>query len=350
MKNIVLIILLTFFSCSLYQDNDEPNIFFQFSDFEILELGKSFSDMIISDVQSAIYLSDYNNNSLLKINTQNSLLVEQHTIVGSHPIALDINSDESIIAIAHEGESSILILNSQDLEILNSFSVSLMNMNDLAFINDTTLIISSKTDPSCITLNLISGEETSQSVLNGELAMDREGQILYVATSSSLKKYNWDGLRLNQDPNISDPYGFVGDIHHIVYNAQKNIIFICLSTEDNSLKVEHLYSYHGDDMTFAGKYQIQSPGLSTAISQNGERVFVAPTDADEVGVFVIEFSQNTKLEKNYYLSAGNLASRGIALDSDEENLYLLVNIPGDDDSFEPYNDHSYDLQRIQINN
>ncbi len=168
MKNIVLIILLTFFSCSLYQDNDEPNIFFQFSDFEILELGKSFSDMIISDVQSAIYLSDYNNNSLLKINTQNSLLVEQHTIVGSHPIALDINSDESIIAIAHEGESSILILNSPDLEILNSFSVSLMNMNDLAFINDTTLIISSKTDPSCITLNLISGEETTQSVLNGE--------------------------------------------------------------------------------------------------------------------------------------------------------------------------------------
>ena len=120
--------------------------------------------------------------------------------------------------------------------------------------------------------------------------------------------------------------------------------------EDNSLKVEHLYSYHGDDMTFAGKYQIQSPGLSTAISQNGERVFVAPTDADEVGVFVIEFSQNTKLEKNYYLSAGNLTSRGIALDSDEENLYLLVNIPGDDDSFEPYNDHSYDLQRIQLNN
>ena len=65
MKNIVLIILLTFFSCSLYQENDEPDIFFQFSDFEILELGKSFSDMIISDVQSAIYLSDYNNNSLL---------------------------------------------------------------------------------------------------------------------------------------------------------------------------------------------------------------------------------------------------------------------------------------------
>ena len=103
-------------------------------------------------------------------------------------------------------------------------------------------------------------------------------------------------------------------------------------------------------MTFAGKYQIKSPGLSAAISQNGDRVFVAPTDADEAGVFIIEFSQSTKLEESYYLSAGNLAPRGLALDQDEENLYLLVNIPGDDDSFEPYNDYSYDLQRIKLNN
>ena len=38
-----------------------------------------------------------------------------------------------------------------------------------------------------------------------------------------IKKYNWNGLRFNQDPNISDLYGFVGDVHHIVYNTQKNI-------------------------------------------------------------------------------------------------------------------------------
>ena len=101
-------------------------------------------------------------------------------------------------------------------------------------------------------------------------------------------------------------------------------------------------------MTFAGKYQIKSPGRATAISQNGERIFVAPTNADEIGVFIIEFSQDTKLEENYYLSAGNLTARGIVLDSSEKYLYLLVNIPGDDDSFEPYNDYSFDLQRITL--
>ena len=348
MKNIGIIILLILCSCTLYQDDKEPEIFFQYSKFEILELGKSFSDMIISDNQNAIYLADYNNNSVLKINTQNSLLIENNTIVGSHPIALDITSDKSTIAIAHEGESSILLLNTQTMAVSNSFSVSLMNMNDLVFVNDTTLIISSKTDPSCITLNLVSGEETTQSVLNGEFTLDKENEALYVATASSLKKYNWDGVRFYQDPHISDPYGFVGDIHHVVYNAQKGIIFICLSDKDNSLQVQHLYSYYGDDMTFAGKYQIKSPGLSTAISQDGERIFVAPTNADEIGVFIIEFSQDTKLEKNYYLSAGNLTARGIVLDSSEKYLYLLVNIPGDDDSFEPYNDYSFDLQRITL--
>ena len=102
-------------------------------------------------------------------------------------------------------------------------------------------------------------------------------------------------------------------------------------------------------MTFAGKYQIKSPGLAVTITPDGERIFAAPKDSDEIGVFIIEFSQNTKLETNYYLSAGNLSKRGICIDPNEKYLYTLVNIPGDDDSFEPYNDFSFDLQRIKIN-
>ena len=54
MKNIALILLLALKSCSLYKDSDEPDIFFHFSDFEILELGKTFSDMIISNDQNAV--------------------------------------------------------------------------------------------------------------------------------------------------------------------------------------------------------------------------------------------------------------------------------------------------------
>ena len=349
MKNLFPLLFCFFMSCSLYQDTESPKIYFEYSDFDILNLGRTISDIIISDNGQNLFLSDYNNNSLLNIDVSDQLKILGEISMGSHPIALDLNSDNSIIVIALEGESTIYTVGTQAFEIVNQYSIPLMNVNDIAFLNDSIVVISSRTDPACISLNLNSSEYISQSVLNGELAMDQENDILYVATSSSVKKYNWDGDRFAQDSNISDPYGFVGDVHHFVFNAANNTVFACISSSnDDEKNIQHIYSYSGSDMTFAGKYLIKSPGLAVAVSNNGERVFTAPTDADEIGVFIIEFDQESKLESHYYLSAGNLTDRGLIVDSNNENLFILVNIPGDDDSFEPYNDYSFDLQRIKL--
>jgi len=347
-KFYILLSLYFIVSCSLYVDNEQPDIFFEYTEFDILELGGTYSDMEISADGQSIFLADYNNNRIVKINTGNTMNIDGFITLGSHPGSLDLNSDRSIIAVALEGESKVTILETSNLEIINSFPISLMNVNDLAFVNDTTLIISSRTDPSCITLNINNSSEISQSVLNGQLAMDRDHDILYVATSASIKKYNWDGVRFSQDSNISDPYGFSGEVHHFVYCSSNNTVFACISSMEEDVSVQHVYSYNGSDMTFAGKYLIKSPGLAVAVSMDGLRVFTAPTDADEMGVFVIEFDQKTKLESNYFLSAGNLTDRGLILDSQNQFLYILVNIPGDDDSFEPYNDYSFDLQRIKL--
>ncbi len=343
-----IVIVITTLSCALYRDEETPDIFYEFLDFEILELGRTFSDMIISNDGKNLFLSDYNNNSILKINTENNLTLENTLIVGSNPIAIDLNNENSTLAITHEGESTVMIVDTKIMSVQNVLPVSLMNMNDLIFVDDSTVILSSKTDPSCITLNINTGEEITQSVLNGEFAIDRINSTLFVATSSSIKKYNWSEDRFYQDPNISDPYGFVGNVNHIIYNIEKKIILTCIKDKNEISNVQHVYSYHSEDMTFAGKYQIKSPGLAVAITEDGNRVFAAPTDSDEIGVFVIEFSQNTKLETNYYLSAGNLAKRGIIIDPGEKYIYSLVNIPGDDNSFEPYNDFSFDLQRIKL--
>jgi len=349
MKNLFPLLFCFFMSCSLYQDTESPKIYFEYSDFDILNLGRTISDIIISNNGQNLFLSDYNNNSLLNIDVSDQLKILGEISMGSHPIALDLNSDNSIIVIALEGESTIYTVGTQAFEIVNQYSIPLMNVNDIAFLNDSIVVISSRTDPACISLNLNSSEYISQSVLNGELAMDQENDILYVATSSSVKKYNWDGDRFAQDSNISDPYGFVGDVHHFVFNAANNTVFACISSSnDDEENIQHIYSFSGSDMTFAGKYLIKSPGLAVAVSNNGERVFTAPTDADEIGVFIIEFDQESKLESHYYLSAGNLTDRGLIVDSNNENLFILVNIPGDDDSFEPYNDYSFDLQRIKL--
>jgi len=329
-------------------DNDEPDIFFEYSNFDILKLGGTYSDMEISSDGIFIFLADYNNNRVLKINTENKMVIIGEIILGSHPVALDLNSDGTVMVVALEGESKVKIIDVNKFEIINSFYISLMNVNDLAFVNDSTIIISSKTDPSCISLNINNPMEISQSVLNGEMAMDTVNDILYVATSNSIKKYNWDGTRFFQDSNVSDPYGFSGNVHHFIYCSSSNTVFACISSKDEIINVRHVYSYNGTDMTFAGKYLINSPGLAVAVSADGNRVFTAPTDSDEMGVFIIEFDKQSKLESKYYLTAGNLTDRGLILDPKSESLYILVNIPGDDDSFEPYNDYSFDLQRIKL--
>ena len=38
-----------FLSCSLYQDSDLPDIFFEYHDYDILPLGRTFSDIIITE-------------------------------------------------------------------------------------------------------------------------------------------------------------------------------------------------------------------------------------------------------------------------------------------------------------
>ena len=86
------------------------------------------------------------------------------------------------------------------------------------------------------------------------------------------------------------------------------------------------------------------------VDTNNERIFIAPQDADENGVFIIEFDAQTKLEKNYYLAAGNLKEKCMVIDQTSSYIYILVNTPGDNDSFEPYNDYPFDLQRIEIYN
>ena len=340
--------LLIFFSCSLYIDEEEPDIFFEYTDFEVLKLGSSFSDMLITKNGSIIFLADYSNNKIIKISSEGPMEIQNYTLIGSHPSAMDLNPQESKIAIALEGESKIKIIDANSLNIDNSFPISLMNVNDLIFMNDSILIISSVTDPACITLNINSGIQKSQSVLNGELAVDRNRSILYVATMSSIKKYNWDGQSFSQDPNISDPYGFIGSINHFIYEPINNTIFLCISNNEENSSVQHVYSYNANSMTFSGKYLTKSAGLAVGVSKDGDRVFIAPTDADNIGVFIIEFDCETKLESNYYLSAGNLTKRGLVLHTESSYVYTLVNIPGDDNSFEPYNNYLYDLQRIKI--
>ena len=59
-------------------------------------------------------------------------------------------------------------------------------MNDIVYVNSNQLLLSSTTDPTVITYDINSETEISQSILNGELLIDQEDSIAYVASSSSI--------------------------------------------------------------------------------------------------------------------------------------------------------------------
>ena len=347
-KNCTIISLIIFLSCSLYEDTEQPDIYFQINDFDMLRMGRTISDMMMGPNNNFLYLCDYNNNSMIKISAQGTMKIIDELVVGSHPIAMDISPDKSHIAVAMEGESNVYLISLEDFTISTIISVSLMNMNDIVFVNSNRLLLSSTTDPTVITYDINSETEISQSILNGELLIDQEDSIAYVASSSSIKKYHISNNQASLSPYVADPFGFSATINHFIIND--DILYVCLNNKEDSESIRSIYSYNANTLTFAGKYQVGSPGLGVVVDTNNERIFIAPQDADENGVFIIEFDAQTKLEKNYYLAAGNLKEKCMVIDQTSSYIYILVNTPGDNDSFEPYNDYPFDLQRIEIYN
>jgi len=347
-KKTTLLSFILLISCSLYEDTDQPEIYFQIDNFDILQMGRTISDMMIGPSNNFLYLCDYNNNSMIKISAQETMTIIDELIVGSHPIAMDLSPDNSHLAVAMEGESNVYLISLEDFTISTVFSVSLMNMNDIVYVNSNRLLLSSTTDPTVVAYDIDSETELSQSILNGELVINQEDTIAYVASSSSIKKYHISNDQASLSPYVADPFGFSATINHFIIND--DILYVCLNNIADSENIKSIYSYNATTLTFAGKYQVGSPGLGVVVDKNNERIFIAPQDADDNGVFIIEFDAQTKLEKNYYLAAGNLKEKCMLIDQTSSYIYILVNTPGDNDSFEPYNDYSFDLQKIQIYN
>jgi len=347
-KKTTLLSFILLISCSLYEDTDQPEIYFQIDNFDILQMGRTISDMMIGPSNNFLYLCDYNNNSMIKISAQGTMTIIDELIVGSHPIAMDLSPDNSHLAVAMEGESNVYLISLEDFTISTVFSVSLMNMNDIVYVNSNRLLLSSTTDPTVVAYDIDSETELSQSILNGELVINQEDTIAYVASSSSIKKYHISNDQASLSPYVADPFGFSATINHFIIND--DILYVCLNNIADSENIKSIYSYNATTLTFAGKYQVGSPGLGVVVDKNNERIFIAPQDADDNGVFIIEFDAQTKLEKNYYLAAGNLKEKCMLIDQTSSYIYILVNTPGDNDSFEPYNDYSFDLQKIQIYN
>ena len=65
-------------------------------------------------------------------------------------------------------------------------------------------------------------------------------------------------------------------------------------------------------------------------------------------MFIIEYSVDTQLQTNYYQVAGLLGSHALAVDHKGEYIYAAVDDLSDQDTHEPYNGSSLNIQKIKI--
>ena len=65
-------------------------------------------------------------------------------------------------------------------------------------------------------------------------------------------------------------------------------------------------------------------------------------------MFIIEYNTDTQLQTNYYQVAGLLGSHALVIDFNGKYLYAAVDDLSDQDTAEPYNGSSFNIQRIKI--
>jgi DNA-binding beta-propeller fold protein YncE len=328
-------------------DHEQPASYYELKDFEILALGKNISDMKMDPTRPYLYLADYGNNAVLRIEVSGAMKLDRKLAVGSHPLALDITPDQQRLVVALNGESNLKVIDLESFALIDTLALSFSGVNDVACATPELLLASSEIAQKVASLVLPGQREQFEAISPGELLASGEGKNIFVASSGAIRKYDLSAGSAALMAS-STPFEFFAQINHFVLSPDREEVYVCLADPKDRGRVRDVLAYSAKDLTLAGKYEIKSAGLGVAISKDSRRIFVAPTDADGAGVFVVEFDRETKAAKKYYLAAGNLKAHGIVIDPHDRYLYVAVDTPGDEDSFEPYKSFSFDLQRLAI--
>ena len=127
-------------------------------------------------------------------------------------------------------------------------------------------------------------------------------------------------------------------------------VVIALSGTDpvTGRNLDHAPVYDIDQLDHVSNLDVGSTPLAIAYDAVGNHIYISPTDVDDNGMFIIEFSVDTQLQTNYYQVAGLLGSHTLSVDSKGEYIYAAVDDLTDQDTHEPYNGSSFNIQRIKV--
>ena len=116
----------------------------------------------------------------------------------------------------------------------------------------------------------------------------------------------------------------------------------------NNTNLDHSSVYALDDLSHIANLDIGSTPLAITYDDVGNHIYISPTDVDDNGMFIIEYNVEYQLQTNYYQVAGLLGSHALVIDFKGEYLYAAVDDLSDQDTHEPYNGSSLNIQKIKI--
>ncbi len=133
----MIIVGLFFYGCT----KDAP-VYYSYPDFEVLTIGSTLSELIISPDNNYLIAADKNNNQLRIIDIIDDLNLVKNIWVGSKPSSLDFTSSGDTLFVGLEGSSQIAIINMNTLEVIGYFQTDMDNPYDIAVVPGNRMVIS----------------------------------------------------------------------------------------------------------------------------------------------------------------------------------------------------------------
>ncbi len=352
--------------------DDDITQYFEYPDHNVLNIGSQLSDLVITE-SNILIAADKGNNQVRFIDVStDQMSIIANVWVGSEPTSLELTADGQYLLVGLQGASSVAVVSMDEMVLRGAFQLDDDGVYDIEYVNATHQLIVSfvasnptynKTKlynldnwtnfiatPS--TVQIGNTTVTIEDDYAGFISISDDEEFVYIIDRfggiDRVYKYYISGDWLSPE-SYSAIVGVISSFHDIEFVPNFGVVTAvggmdAFGEED----LDHASVYNLDDLSHIANFGIGSTPLALAYDSIGEHLYISPTDVDDNGMFVIEYNIQTQLQTNYYQVAGRLGSHALVVDSQGQYIYAAVDDLSDQDTDEPYNNSSFNIQKIKI--
>jgi len=360
-----------FVSCG----SDEIIQYFEYPDHDVLNIGSQLTDLVVTGDSNTLIAADKGNNQVRFIDiSADKMSIIANVWVGSEPTSLDLTADGQYLLVGLQGASSVAVVSVLEMELLGSIQLEDDGVYDIEYINITDQLIVSfvasqptynKTKlydldnwtnfiatPSTVQIGSVTKEREND--VAGFISISDDEEFVYIVDrfgnpgNDRVYKYKVSGDWLSSE-SYSSVVGVISSFHDIEYVPNVGVVIAIGGIDPlGEESLDHSPVFDLNDLSHIANFGVGSTPLALTYDPIGEHIYISPTDVDDNGMFVIEYSIQTQLQTNYYQVAGRLGSHALVVDPKGEYVYAAVDDLSDQDTDEPYNNSSFNIQRIKI--